>query len=196
MSKLTFEEQYKKEKYYWGLKPNKYVIDILKFKKSGTVLDLGVGEGRNAIFLAKKGFNVIGVDISKTGIKKFLEMAKNLNVKVKGVVENITKFKFERNYDVILSIATLHFLKREEIEKLIQQMKFHTTKNGLNIITVFTEDNPSKDFLYLFKKTELKSFYRDWEIIEYKEFLTSSEKHGKEGKPHKHALAILIARKR
>jgi tellurite methyltransferase len=188
----SFEDQYKKEDCYWGLNPHKFVSEALKLKKSGSVLDLGVGEGRNAIFLAKNGFDVTGIDVSETGIKRFLELSEGL--KVKGIVEDIKKFEFIQGYDIILSIATLHFLEREEIEKIIQKIKNHTNENGLNIISIFTEDNPSKGFPYLFKKNELRDFYKDWRILEYEEYLSPLERHG-DSHLHRHSVASILAQK-
>jgi tellurite methyltransferase len=57
-------------------RPSKEIVEILKYKRLGTVLDLGAGKGRNALFLAKKGFDVVGVDKSPEAIKDFLENAK------------------------------------------------------------------------------------------------------------------------
>ncbi|MEK6923472.1 MAG: methyltransferase domain-containing protein, partial [Nanoarchaeota archaeon] len=67
----SFDTSYKTSKCFWGSKPHAIIKEILNFKRSGDVLDLGVGEGRDALFLAKNGFSVTGVDISETGIQKF-----------------------------------------------------------------------------------------------------------------------------
>jgi len=191
----SFDEQYKKEKCLWGIKPAPVVEFLLKHKKSGTVLDLGTGEGRNALFLAKHGFNVTAVDISGEGIKKLERLALENKVRINTFVKDIRNFNFSENYDVILSFATLHFLEKEEIERVIKKIKEHTSYNGFNVITVFTEENPNKNFSYLFKRNELKKYYSDWEILGYKERMTPLEKHGKEGKLHRHGLARLVARK-
>ncbi|MDP3917442.1 MAG: methyltransferase domain-containing protein [Nanoarchaeota archaeon] len=190
-----FNEQYKKEECYWGKEPDKGVKLILKYKKSGDVLDLGCGEGRNALFLAKNGFDVTGVDISEEGIKKFKTIAENNGLNVRSFVKDIKNFNFDKKYDVIISNATLHFLKENEIKKIIKKVKENTKKDGLNVINVFTEENPNKNFPYLFKNGELKSHYSDWEILGYKEGISEIQKHGKLGKPHRHGFSVIIARK-
>ncbi len=197
MSKDIFSKHYKKEEMYWGLKPAKLVKAILKYKSSGTVLDIGCGEGRNAVFLAKKGFDVTGIDISKKGIEKMNLLAKKMNIKVKGIVEDIQKFKFDKKYDVILSIATFPFLKKKEIKKVISKIKENTKENGLNAILSFT----TKDYffgnkqMYFFKENELKEYYRDWNILIYKEFMTKPEKHG-DGVYHRHGVSVILAQKK
>ena len=92
----TFETNYKKEKCFWGSKPHKIVQDILKFKQAGEVLDLGVGEGRDALFLAKKGFTVTGIDISQRAINYSRKNAKNDRIKCKFIrmdIFNINQLK-------------------------------------------------------------------------------------------------------
>lgn len=191
----SFEGQYRKNEFLFGKEPSKIVSNILKYKKSGSVLDLGVGYGRNAIFLSGRGFEVEGIDISKTGVERFLEIAEKNGLKVKGKIDDITKFKMTKNYDVIISITTLQFLERDDVRHVIKNMKRHTKENGLNVITVFTEDNPNKNISCLFKKGELMKMYNDWKILEYEEKMIGPEKHGKEGKSHFHAMAFLIAEK-
>jgi tellurite methyltransferase len=199
MVKVSFERKYIEEKCYWGLTPSKGMDDILKYKKYGTVLDVGVGEGRNALFLAKKGFNVLGVDISEAGISKFLRLGKKFKVNVKGIVSDITKFKFDKKFDIIISVSTLHFLSRKNIEIVIKKIKKHTNKGGINLITVFTVDDPGfkvhPNKMYYFQKSELKNFYDDWKILDYREVLTKPERHGRKGKIHTHGVAFLIAKK-
>ena len=116
-------------------------------------------------------------------------------VEVTTIVGDMRDFKFEKKYDVIISTATLHFVEKKDVEKLINEIKNYTKESGLNVITVFTEDNPNKNFPYLFKKDELKSYYRDWDILGYKEFITPLEKHGEKGNWHRHGMALIIARK-
>lgn len=192
---ISFDKKYKKNDFYLGSKPSKIIIDILNYKSAGDVLDLGVGEGRNAIFLAKKGFKIDGIDKSKEGIKKFINLTKKEMVSIHAIAGLIEDFNYKKDYDIIISTATLHFLEKENILNVIKKMKEHTKKDGLNVITVFTEENPDKRFPYLFKKGKLKEFYNDWEILNYKEIITKPEKHG-DGPLHHHVIASLIARKK
>lgn len=196
MNKKSFNQQYLEEECYWGLSPNKEVIKIPNYKQSGTVLDLGCGEGKNGLYLAKKRFDVTGIDISPNGIEKFLKLADQMRLKVNGVVENIIDFEFKQKYDCIICMSTLHFLEKNEIGIIINEMKENTNPNGLNVINVFTTDNPNKNFNYLFQKNELKGFYNDWRILQYEECLTTLEKHGKNGQLHRHGIASIIAEKK
>ena len=187
-------EEYEKSNCLWGLEPNKYVTQIPKIIKSGKVLDIGVGEGRNALFLAKKGFEVTGIDISKEAVDKFLKFAKKENLDVKGIVSDIVDFDFNQNYDVIICVATLHLVSKDKVIETIKKIKNYTKNNGINLITVFTKkDIEYKEYpdLYFFDENELKELYKDWQILEYGNY-TKNETHGK---PHKHHIYVLIAKK-
>ena len=187
-------EEYKKTDCLWGLKPNKYVTQIPKIIKPGKVLDIGVGEGRNALFLVKQRFEVTGVDILKEAVDKFLKFARDKKLDVSGVISDIVNFDFKQNYDVIISVATLHLISKDKVIDIIKKIKEHTKPNGINLLTVFTkkdvgfEECPN---LYFFDKNELKELYKDWQILEYKNYI-KKETHGK---PHKHHICVLIAKK-
>jgi 2-polyprenyl-3-methyl-5-hydroxy-6-metoxy-1,4-benzoquinol methylase len=173
------------------LTPNTIVRNILLYRKSGIVLDLGVGPGRNAIFLAASGFSVIGVDKDTMAIDRFKHNASESGVSVSAELADILNFEIRDNYDVIVSTSVLHFIA--DPEKVIERMKFHTNIMGLNAVSAFTEDNPDKRFTHLFKKEELLHYYDEWEILEYREYLTDWEQHdGLE--PHRHSVAEIIAR--
>ena len=191
----TFETNYKKEKCFWGSKPHKIVQDIIKFKQAGEVLDLGVGEGRDALFLAKKGFTVTGIDISETGIKKFEQLAKEAKLKVKGIVADIFDFKFKQKYDIIISIVTLHFLDVEQVKNIIKNIKQNTKSNGLNVIIVFTDEFGPSKFPYLFKQNELRNLYKDWTILKYSEEAINMKMKDKNENPIKKSAAIILAKK-
>jgi len=71
-----FDREYSEEECLWGLSPSPILIENIGEVPVGKALDLGVGEGRNAIFLARKGFYVTGIDISSKSVEKFLNLAK------------------------------------------------------------------------------------------------------------------------
>lgn len=174
--------------------PSDIVKHIAKIKKPGTVLDLGVGYGRNALFLAKQGFSVVGIDTSEMAVGGFRDSAEKLGVEVKGIVGDMTQFEFDRYYDVVLSIAALNLIEREEANELIRKIKASTEDRGLNAISVFTELMPLEGVLFLYESNELRDLYEDWEIVRYEEHRTSIHKH-ENWPPHRHANASLLARK-
>lgn len=67
------------------------------------LLDLGCGEGKNAVYFAKHGFEVAGLDISKVGLDKTKRYAQEVGVQVKTIHADIDTFELTDIYDVIFS---------------------------------------------------------------------------------------------
>lgn len=61
-----WEKAYREVVSLWGLEPDHLLKDYARLIPKGMVLDLGIGEGRDALFLAKMGYEVEGIDISET----------------------------------------------------------------------------------------------------------------------------------
>lgn len=159
---ISFEEKYKTDNCYWGLRPSDLIVQAVKRSQGGSALDLGAGEGRNALFLAEHGFAVTAVDASPTGLEKLVDAARRQGLGVTTQVADISAFEFDRDYNLVTAIAVLHFMVEDVSKEVIKRMKEHTKPNGLNVISVFTEDNPFKGFPNLFKKSELLMAYTDW----------------------------------
>lgn len=83
------------------------------FPPNSLVLDVGCGEGRNSVFMAKLGHTVDAFDISENGIAKAREIARALGVQVNFFCQDLGSFEFERDYDVILSHGVLHLPEKE-----------------------------------------------------------------------------------
>lgn len=175
--------------------PRKIVYDILKYKKSGNVLDLGAGLGRHSLFLAYKGFRVVAVELQKNKLEKLQENAKKLGVTIKTIQADIGDFQSKETYDVIIATMTLHFLPARKVPTTIKRMQKATNSGGLNVITAYTSENPAGLRLYLFKKDELKNYYNGWELLQYKEFLGPKIENRKDGGPDRRYNVQMIARK-
>ena len=171
------------------------IKEILKYKKTGKVFDLGAGFGRNSILLAKRGFEVTAIDKSKEKLAELRKKVKEGNLNMKLLNEKIENIDWKEKYDMVLCNNVLHFLKEADAKRTIQRIKDNTKKRGINLITVFNVNNPNKNFPYLFEKEELRGFYSDWEILRYREFISELETHGGKLKPHRHGISELIAKK-
>jgi SAM-dependent methyltransferase len=90
----------------WGAEPNRWVAAALADLPSGRALDLGAGEGRNALWLARRGWTVTAVDFSGVGLGKGRELAGELPVT--WVVRDLLEFPVTPGaYDAVLA-AYLH----------------------------------------------------------------------------------------
>lgn len=88
-----------------------------KYSKHGKVLDLGCGQGRDAIALARMGFDVIGIDNSSVGIAQMNQIAKKERLPLNGIVADIFEFDKFASYDFVLLDSMFHFTKKDRIKE-------------------------------------------------------------------------------
>ncbi len=155
------------------------MVDLLPPK--ARVLDLGCGEGRNAIFLAKNGFDVTAIDISTAGIQKLRRLAAEAEVPIYSEIADMREFVFTAYYDLIISHGCLHLVERPDWLGLIRKFKHYTKPGGINVTVVFTDllppPNDLKDVcIGLFREGELAQLYSDWETILSRSY-TFEDKH-------------------
>ena len=162
-----WEKEYKKKKFYWGLKPSPLLKEIIKYVPKGRALDIGAGEGRNSLFLAKNGFKVTAIDLISEGLKKLKKAAKKRGLKIYTKTINVKKFKFvPSKYSLIILISAIDFLKKSEIEKIIPKIKKSLIPGGAIYFSVFSVKDPQFKKI---KKLNLKE-------VEKKHFLFAQRK--------------------
>ncbi|MEL7530884.1 MAG: methyltransferase domain-containing protein [Bacteroidota bacterium] len=87
------------------------------FPLRGTLLDVGCGQGRDALVLAGMGFEVVGIDHSSVGIEQMLAAAKAAKLNLKGTVLDIYQYQAFGQYDFILLDSMFHFAKKEQLKE-------------------------------------------------------------------------------
>jgi len=136
--KEYFEKLYTETACKWGLRPDFILVHFLYLFPKGIVLDLGMGEGRNAVFLAERGFDVEGVDVSKTAVERCIQLARERNVVVNVRVGDLKDFEIpEEKYSLVMAAgASLNFLKKSEVEKVSKKIARGVKKGGFVFISV------------------------------------------------------------
>ena len=76
----------------------------------GSVLDLGCGQGRDALMFARAGHRVVGVDVSSVGIEQLRDVARAEGLEVEAVVADTCAFQPEEGFDVVILDRVLHML--------------------------------------------------------------------------------------
>ncbi|AXT34509.1 GNAT family N-acetyltransferase [Phaeobacter sp. LSS9] len=99
------------------------------------VLDIGCGQGRDALFIARLGHSVVGVDIAPNGIKDLVAAGNHENLRVEGIVADILDFRPVGQFEVLLIDRTLHLLPVENRVAVLKRLIGHVVLQGWVIIS-------------------------------------------------------------
>jgi tellurite methyltransferase len=164
--------------------PASFLVENTGLLKKGRVLDIAMGTGRNAIYLARLGFEVEGVDISEEAVREALRSARENGVSIKAMVADLEKdYRIEpETYDLIICF---NYLQRS----LIPQMKAGLKKGGFIVYETFILDQAQfgspRNLAFLLGHNELLNLFRDFRCLRYREGVIEDRK----------AVASLVAQK-
>ena len=197
-----YEKDYQKDKYLWGVQPSKMCLQILEYLppvRPLKVLDIGCGEGKDAVFLARCGYDVSAFDISEAGLEKVKRLAEKARVHVRTFRANLCDYRLEETYDILFSSGTLHYIKPELRGEIIENYKAHVSENGLVAFHVFVDKpfiglppDDDSSFFYPWKSGQMFMYFHDWVIEHCWEYIFDCNSAGV---PHRHAANRLFARK-
>ncbi len=110
MSQAHWDDRYAAAPLVWGAEPNRFVVEAVEAlapAEPGSALDLAAGEGRNAMWLAGRGWRVTAVDFSRTGLDRGAARAREAGVDVTWVQADLTSYRPQERYDLVV-LAYLH----------------------------------------------------------------------------------------
>lgn len=138
-----WNQRYDHPDYLYGTEPNAFLAEHAGLL-SGPVLSLSEGEGRNAVFLATRGLEVVGVDISSVALEKAKKLAESRGVEIKTIVADLGTFVPEENYygSIVSIFAHLPGAVRERLYPLIERS---LKPNGVIILEAYSENQLSRD---------------------------------------------------
>jgi SAM-dependent methyltransferase len=90
--KDSWNKRYTEAGFLWGVDPNRFLVSECEAMPPGRALDLACGEGRNAVWLAGKGWQVTGVDFSDAALDKARQLAQTQEVGVEWVLADLTDY--------------------------------------------------------------------------------------------------------
>ncbi|MDP2719664.1 MAG: class I SAM-dependent methyltransferase [Dehalococcoidia bacterium] len=165
-------------------RPSAFLVRNISLLPPGRILDIAMGRGRDALYLAKKGFSVEGVDISAEAVGEAVERSLRAGFPIKGTVADLEKgYPIQpETYEVIICF---HYLQRS----LFPEIKSGLKKGGVVVYETFTLEqrrfgkprNPD----FLLRKGELREVFGDFECLRYREGIINNSR----------AIASIIARK-
>ena len=181
------------ERYRLGLtmpdEPAALLVENLSLlPKGGKALDIAMGTGRNALYLASLGFRVTGIDLSAVAVEKCREKAERLDLPIEALVADLEHHPLpSEEYDLIVNF---YYLQRSLVPQILAALK----PGGVLVFETFTIDQLQfgwgpKIPDYLLRPGELGEMFAGLEMLLYHEGVIQGDRGPK-------AVARLIGRKR
>jgi rhodanese-related sulfurtransferase len=173
-----------------SISPSRFLVESFDLLPKGLALDLAMGNGRNAIYLAARGFDVDCVDVDPDVVARARCSARRLGTPIRAVVGNVEDGTYIlpiETYDVIVVFRYLH-------RPLFNDIREGLKPGGVVVYETFTTEQARfghpRNPAFLLEPGELKSAFADWEILRYHETVEP----GSATSPPR-AVAGIVARK-
>jgi SAM-dependent methyltransferase len=115
MERADWDRRYRGTELVWTAQPNRFVVEELGGLPPGRALDLGSGEGRNAVWLAEGGWQVTAVDFSSVALDKARRLAQARGVTVDWVLADLRGYRPEPGAYHLVLVAYLHLSPLERV---------------------------------------------------------------------------------
>ena len=142
--------------------PNGFLVECVRNRKPGKALDVGMGSGRNALYLASHGWDVTGFDIADVAVVQARKKAKKLAVRLNAIVKSDTDFDFGTNqWDLIV-------LTYQPFRDLLPKLKPSLREGGIVVIENFHRDTMRDRLLdgdATYRNNELLDLFSDFRIL-------------------------------
>lgn len=179
------------------------ILAATPYLQGGCALDVGCGQGRNALYLSQlgqQGFEVDAWDVNPQSLQKLQQIIdaegiQNIHVQQRDLN---TDPSITGAYDFICCTVVMMFLQAKTVKPLIAQMQQATNVNGFNLIVcaMDTPELPAQaDFPFAFKTGELSALYDGWNIVKYNENVGELHRVDAKGNRIKQHFATLLAQK-
>jgi len=157
----TYDEYYKTVNLF-GEPYSDLVTFFKNYESKGKLIDIGCGQGRDAIVLARLGYKVTGIDNSKLGIEQMNNQAKLENLDLTGFVDDIYEFDKYHDFDIVLLDSMFHFQKNDKKKEtgLITKIANNIKKGGVICVCIQDTGSKAKTLKETIKDTNL-----DFEIL-------------------------------
>ena len=192
MTKEFWNERYKQADFAYGTLPNQQFKEFLTTIPVGRLLLPAEGEGRNAVFAAKMGWQVDAFDMSESGRQKAIQLAIEENVMINYIIDDISSFSAEPNsYDCIAFVYA--HLPSDERKISLKKFQTYLKPGGKFFVLGFSKNQLGKDSggpknaEMLYSIEEIKIDFSDLHINIIEQFETEIE----EGIYHKGKASLL-----
>jgi len=167
-----FDRTYASEPRF-NTEPNALLVDAIRDLKPGRALDIHMGQGRNAVFLASKGWDVTGFDYSAEGVRAAREAAETAGVAIKALAQRHEDFEFGRaQWDLAVMSYTWVPLDGPYIDRIIESLK----PGGLIVFEHLMDQSGSEGAApWLPRPNQLLRVFGDLRILHYEDAWDSAD---------------------
>lgn len=140
--KSFWEQRYGQKEYAYGTEPNQYFKEALNTLTPGKILMAAEGEGRNAVYAATQGWEVVAYDWSENAQRKAHKLASKYGVQIEYHLASLNKLHFQEHTFDALALIYVHFpeqIRLQNHQKLYQWLK----PGGHLIIEAFSKSHLS-----------------------------------------------------
>jgi len=150
----------------FNTEPNAFLVRMVQGRKPGRALDVGMGQGRNAIFLATQGWNVTGFDPADRAVAAANQAAQARGVKLTTQIVGSETFDFGRNQWDLVVLSYVSF--RDELQKIIDSL----APGGMVVVEGFHRDTTLKRPVgggVVFDTNELLKLFAPLRVVQYED---------------------------
>lgn len=207
---VDFDDMYGSSEDLYYPKPTGMLAECLDSLglNSGSAVDLGCGDGRNALELLRRGFDVTAVDVATVGLRKLRGLAASASFAgtLRIVEASVIDFSLPpQGLGVVVASTILCHLRPNEVLGVMSAIKGALRPGGLLYASVFTVDDPSFNpdsskvdlsetsfgVINHFERNALLRMMEPLTVIRYREGVEKDVSHGE---PHFHGIARAAAR--
>lgn len=134
MDRADWDRRYAGREFVWSAEPNRFLVPEVEGLEPGRALDLAAGEGRNAVWLATRGWAVTAVDWSEVGLEKGRRLAEHQAVTVDWVLADLREYEPPgRAFDLVI---TLYLQPPAEVRHLVWRKAAGAVAGGGRLIVI------------------------------------------------------------
>ena len=155
--------------------PSAFVVEAVRGLKPGAALDLGCGQGRNAVHLARQGWDVTGVDISQAGLDEAKANAAKAGVGIR--TEKGAYGTYDLGVDRWDLVAVIFAWAPVSDPSFLARLKASLRPGGIVLFEHFVDNpgQPHAPMVRALKPNELKALFADFELVSYEETETTAD---------------------
>lgn len=213
---MSYDQTYQQNQHVFGAEAENILKHFVKaIDISHPVLDIGIGQGRNAFFLAEKGYSVDGIDPSSVSVKTVKERAEKEGLPLRAYRSGYKDFTPEAMpYSAVLVFGLIQILDWDSIHLLISKLDEWTQKGSLIFVTAFSTKDVSYEkynrewhaagknsfadahgnFRTFLEENEILDLFRNYRILHHWEGTGPVHRHG-DGPEEQHEMIELVVKK-